>query len=122
MASCKDVDLHRDWNYLQASDHFYYMCTKWFSDGVVHHYFNPYGTPYEAFLNYMNVLSDFLIRVNEYAENTSVKTIKAKTKTPAVSKGITEISKKVVAKKAGKSKVAVAAKPAGRATSLAKKK
>jgi alpha-amylase len=122
MASCKDADLHRDWNYLQASDHFYYMCTKWFSDGVVHHYFNPYGTPYEAFLNYMNVLSDFLIRVNEYAENTSVKTIKAKTKTPAVSKGITEISKKVVAKKAGKSKVAVAAKPAGRATSLAKKK
>jgi alpha-amylase len=68
MAICKDADLHRDWNYLQTSDHLYYMCTKWFSDGDVHQYFNPYGTPYEAFLNYMNVLSDFLIRVREYAE------------------------------------------------------
>ena len=122
MASCKDVDLHRDWNYLQASDHFYYMCTKWFSDGVVHHYFNPYGTPYEAFLNYMNVLSDFLIRVNEYAENESVKTGKAKTKTPAVSKEITKNVETVVVKKAGKSKVAVVAKPAGSAKSVAKKK
>ncbi len=69
MATCKDEDLHRDWNYLQASDHLYYMCTKWFSDGDVHQYFNPYGSPYEAFLNYMNVLSDFLIRVKEYADN-----------------------------------------------------
>jgi alpha-amylase len=72
MAHCTDADLHRDWNYLQASDHFYYMCTKWFSDGAVHHYFNPYNTPYEAFLNYMNVLSDFLIRVKEYAEKNPV--------------------------------------------------
>jgi flagellar motor switch protein FliG len=39
------------------------MCTKWFSDGAVHEYFNPYGTPYDAFINYMNVLSDFIIRV-----------------------------------------------------------
>jgi alpha-amylase len=122
MASCKDVDLHRDWNYLQASDHFYYMCTKWFSDGVVHHYFNPYGTPYEAFLNYMNVLSDFLIRVNEYAENESVKTGKAKTKTPAAGKETTKNIEKVVVKKASKSKVAVTTKPARSATSVAKKK
>ena len=48
---------------LQASDHFYYMCTKFFSDGAVHKYFNPYNTPYEAFINYMNVISDFAIRV-----------------------------------------------------------
>jgi len=48
---------------LQASDHFYYMCTKFFSDGAVHNYFNPYNTPYEAFINYMNVISDFSIRV-----------------------------------------------------------
>lgn len=66
MADCDDPDLLTDWHYLQASDHFYYMCTKWFSDGAVHHYFNPYNTPYEAFLNYMNVLSDFLIRVKDY--------------------------------------------------------
>ena len=50
---------------LQESDHFYYMCTKFFSDGSVHSYFNPYDTPYEAFINYMNVLSDFELRVVE---------------------------------------------------------
>lgn len=49
----------RTWRRLQTSDHFYYMCTKWFSDGDVHRYFNPYGTPYDAYINYMNVLSDF---------------------------------------------------------------
>lgn len=47
------------WDFMQASDHFYYMATKWFSDGDVHSYFNPYGTPYEAYINYMNVFSDF---------------------------------------------------------------
>ena len=50
---------------LQESDHFYYMCTKFFSDGAVHTYFNPYDTPYEAFINYMNVLSDLMIRVED---------------------------------------------------------
>lgn len=54
-----DVNLHHVWLALQASDHFYYMCTKWFADGDVHQYFNPYDSPYEAFMNYMNVLSDF---------------------------------------------------------------
>lgn len=59
----KDPQIERDWLNLQTSDHFYYMCTKWFSDGAVHHYFNPYGSPYEAFINYMNVLADFQIRL-----------------------------------------------------------
>ena len=58
---CEDPQIWKDWLYLQTSDHFYYMCTKWFSDGDVHKYFNPYGTPYDAFINYMNVLSDFII-------------------------------------------------------------
>lgn len=65
MKNCKDKNLQTDWLKLQTSDHFYYMCTKWFSDGDVHEYFNPYPSPYEAFINYMNVLSDFQIRVNE---------------------------------------------------------
>ncbi|MFA5328098.1 MAG: glycoside hydrolase family 57 protein [Prolixibacteraceae bacterium] len=60
-------DLIKDWNNLQSSDHFYYMCTKFFSDGEVHRYFNPYETPYEAFINYMNVLSDFKLRVDAVA-------------------------------------------------------
>ena len=56
---CDDRRLKQDWHYLQTSDHFYYMCTKWFADGDVHSYFNPYGTPYDAYINYMNVLADF---------------------------------------------------------------
>jgi alpha-amylase len=64
MRSCSDPTMLKDWDYLQTNDHFYYMCTKFFSDGEVHKYFNPYGTPYEAFINYMNVLSDFKIRLN----------------------------------------------------------
>ena len=61
----KDEKLIKTYRMLQESDHFYYMCTKFFSDGSVHSYFNPYDTPYEAFINFMNVLSDFEIRVNE---------------------------------------------------------
>ena len=59
-----DETLWNDYGHLQESDHLYYMCTKFFSDGEVHSRFNPYATPYEAFINYMNVLSDFTIRVN----------------------------------------------------------
>ena len=58
-------ELWADFGHLQESDHFYYMCTKFFSDGAVHKYFNPYDTPYEAFINYMNVLSDFILRVDD---------------------------------------------------------
>ena len=60
-----DEALWSDFGHLQESDHFYYMCTKFFSDGAVHKYFNPYDTPYEAFINYMNVLSDFILRVDD---------------------------------------------------------
>ncbi len=59
-----DQTLMQDFAYLQVSDHFYYMSTKFFSDGEVHSYFNPFDTPYDAFINYMNILSDFEIRVN----------------------------------------------------------
>ena len=61
---CSDPQLLKDWIYLQSNDHLYYMCTKFFSDGEVHKFFNPYGNPYEAFINYMNVLSDFSLRLN----------------------------------------------------------
>ena len=59
-----DEALWTDYGHLQESDHFYYMCTKFFSDGEIHSRFNPYATPYEAFINYMNVLSDFSIRLD----------------------------------------------------------
>lgn len=68
----RDESLTHDYNCLQASDHFYYMCTKLFADGDIHRYFTPYDTPYEAFINYMNVLSDFILRVErEYKEKKS---------------------------------------------------
>jgi alpha-amylase len=67
---CDDPQIRKDWTYLQSSDHFYYMATKFFSDGAVHAYFNPYETPYDAFMNYMNVLSDFEIRLKQWFPDT----------------------------------------------------
>ncbi len=65
---CRDPQILKDWNYLQTSDHFYYMCTKYFADGDVHKYFNPYSSPYEAFINYMNVLADFELRLRRHVK------------------------------------------------------
>jgi len=53
-----DRDIITDWRKLQVSDHFYYMCTKYFADGDVHKYFNPYDSPYDAYINFMTVLDD----------------------------------------------------------------
>jgi len=72
MAKCHNPELLKDWNYLQVSDHFYYMSTKYFSDGEVHRSVNPFETPYQAFINYMNVLSDFKIRLNAVAPEDEV--------------------------------------------------
>ena len=58
-----DPGINADWERLQSSDHFYYMSTKYASDGDVHKYFSPYKSPYEAYTNYMNILADFRIRV-----------------------------------------------------------
>jgi len=85
---CNDEEILHDWLNLQTSDHFYYMCTKWFSDGEVHNYFNPYGSPYDAFINYMNILSDFILRVNkkcdkeapEYKEKISSRSVSPEVK------------------------------------------
>ncbi len=57
-----DPNILRDWRRLTTSDHFYYMCTKWWEDGDVHKYFSPYESPYEAFIAYMNVLNDLRLR------------------------------------------------------------
>ena len=58
-----DDQLIDDWRRLQTSDHFYYMCTKWFSDGDVHAYFSPYVSPYEAFRYFMNAWRDTQLRL-----------------------------------------------------------
>ena len=68
-------ELIADWRKLQVSDHFYYMCTKWFNDGDVHKYFNPYDNPYDAFISFMNIFNDLVIRLKEH--NSKVETNKA---------------------------------------------
>ncbi len=60
--SSNDLLLIDDWRKLQTSDHFYYMCTKWFNDGDIHAYFSPYDTPYEAYINFMNAYRDVQLR------------------------------------------------------------
>ncbi len=57
-----DWQLIEDWRRLQTSDHFYYMCTKWFNDGDIHAYFSPYETPYEAYTNFMNAWHNLRMR------------------------------------------------------------
>lgn len=63
--STGDLALIDDWRRLQTSDHFYYMCTKWFNDGDIHAYFSPYDTPYEAYINFMNAFRDLQYRLAE---------------------------------------------------------
>ena len=62
---CNDRRLKQDWWYLQGADHFFYMSTKRLADGAAHSSFSPYETPFQAFTNYMNVLSDFIVRVQD---------------------------------------------------------
>jgi len=59
-----DLELIDDWRKLQTSDHFYYMCTKWFNDGDIHAYFSPYANPYDAFIAFMNAYQDLKYRLH----------------------------------------------------------
>jgi alpha-amylase len=112
---CNDPQINKDWEYLQSSDHFYYMATKFFSDGAVHAYFNPYETPYDAFMNYMNVLSDFEIRVNKCFPDTDEQLHIArldamlKEKDTIISKQAAEIEK--LTKKPGRTKTVKLSEP-----------
>ncbi len=71
--NANDPKLLHDWRRLQTSDIYYYMCTKWFNDGDVHKYFNPYDSPYDAFIIFMNILNDMKLRIakakNEVEKN-----------------------------------------------------
>ena len=60
-------DILDRWSKLQISDHFYYMCTKYWGDGVVHKYFSPYNSPYDSYIYYINVLSDLELLINQQA-------------------------------------------------------
>ncbi len=69
----KDHKLIEAWRKLTTSDHFYYMCTKWFNDGDVHKYFSPYDNPYDGFTSFMNVLNDIALRLNADGKGEKVK-------------------------------------------------
>ncbi len=60
-----DEKLLEDWRRLTISDHFYYMCTKYYADGAVHNYFNPYESPYDSYINFMNVMDNLRTRVGK---------------------------------------------------------
>jgi alpha-amylase len=75
------------------------MCTKFFSDGAVHKYFNPYDTPYEAFINYMNVLSDFILRVDDAISVLDVNFAAAKAKKAPAKKAAPKAKAEPKAKK-----------------------
>ena len=98
-------DFNYVWNFMKASDHFYYMATKWFSDGDVHSYFNPYDSAYTAFINYMNVLSDFDIELDKALAQGGVKVEEPKVEAP---------EKKAPARKCAPKKAASEKKPAAK--------
>ena len=112
LALLNDEALWSDFGHLQESDHFYYMCTKFFSDGAVHKYFNPYDTPYEAFINYMNVVSDFILRVDDAISVSDANFAPAEAKAPAKKTSGTAKAKSSSAAKSG----AAAKKPAASRT------
>ena len=119
LALLNDEGLWADFGHLQESDHFYYMCTKFFSDGAVHKYFNPYDTPYEAFINYMNVLSDFILRVDDAITVSdfnfaAAKPVKAPAKKTTMKK--TTMKKAAAPKAAAKKAEPKAKKPAAKKT------
>jgi alpha-amylase len=69
-----DKDIIQTWGKLQTSDHFYYMCTKFWSDGDVHKYFSPYDSPYDAYIYFMNVYSDFEATLDNLSSSKPAKT------------------------------------------------
>ena len=114
LALLNDEALWSDFGHLQESDHFYYMCTKFFSDGAVHKYFNPYDTPYEAFINYMNVLSDFILRVDDAISISDVNFAPAKEEKAPAKKAVKKAAPK--AKAPAKKAEPKAKKPAAKKT------
>lgn len=105
IAKCQDDIILNDWNKLQTSDHFYYMSTKWFSEGVVKTRINPYNSPYDAFINYMNVLVDFEIRVKKICGNKGKKAVTRTNKAKATDSSLPEKNIKAMqAKSSAKTK------------------
>lgn len=101
-----DRRIKQDWAYLQSSDHFYYMSTRKMGGGA----FSPYENPYEAFNNYMNVVSDFIVRVNaqypETIENEELNSLLTTIKNQAIE--IENLQKELDKTKKKRAKVSIA--------------
>lgn len=65
----RDPELLRVWERLQTSDHYYYMCTKFWNDGDVHKYFSPFDSPYDAYMHFMNIFSDLECSLKNVLKN-----------------------------------------------------
>lgn len=113
---CTDQALLKDWQYLQSSDHFYYMGTKFFANGA-RAYSNPYQTPYEAFINYMNILTDFAQRLRQNVPSGNVEVEALQNTIAQQQKEIQDLEKQLV--KAG---VAPKAKATSKKTTTKSKK
>lgn len=91
-----DPDLLKVWERLQTSDHFYYMCTKFWNDGDVHKYFSPYDSPYDAYMYFMNVFSDLECQVKARIKKLNREKAKVREKVPRKlqKNGTSELMKK----------------------------
>ena len=92
-----DPFLQQDWNRLQDSAHFFFMNTKHYSDGMIYARQIPYESAYQAFMNYMNVLSDFISRVKaQFPSNVENEELNALLKTISnQEKNIAKLEKEV---------------------------
>lgn len=97
VARCTDSAILKDWQYLQSSENFYFMGTKFFANGASHTYSSPYPTPYEAFINYMNILSDFAERLKVAVPDDDTNEIKElKAENDKLQSEVTSLEKQLV--------------------------
>jgi alpha-amylase len=64
----KSDALLEEWRKLLTSDHLYYMCIKWSQDGDVHKYFSPFESPYDAYLDYANIIEDLTLKCVKFRD------------------------------------------------------
>ena len=114
-----DRRIKQDWDYLQASNNFRFMTTKntgiWLNRGI-------YDSPYDAFTNYMNILGDFIKRVNSlYPEDVDSEELNSLL-TTIKNQGdeITELQKEVAKWQAKAEKETAAKKTAAKKVVVAK--
>ena len=119
VAKCDDPTILKDWQYLQSSDHLYYMSTKFFSNGVYRAYASPYQTPYDAFMNFMNVLTDFSDRLHKAVQLESTETASLKATIKKQTETINSLEEQLV--KVGVRPISGTSKPKKIATNSTKK-